>query len=77
MDRVCWEEKGKGIDISLDESSSVVKPWVRKGFLFLLVVASAILISAAYPPFDLEILAWIGLDINLSLEDSTLSLQEK
>ena len=43
------------------ESSSDVKPRVRKGFLFLLAVASAILICAAYPPFDLEILAWIGL----------------
>ena len=51
----------KGIDISLAEPSSDVKPRVGKGFLFLLVVSSAILISAAYPPFDLEILAWIGL----------------
>jgi apolipoprotein N-acyltransferase len=33
----------------------------EKNVLFLLTVASALLISSAYPPFDFEILAWIGL----------------
>ena len=43
------------------KSLPVVKPGVRKGFLFLLPAVSALLISAAYPPFDVEMLAWIGL----------------
>jgi apolipoprotein N-acyltransferase len=54
-------KKNKGMYISLADSSPASKPYVRKGFLFLLPVAAALLICAAYPPFDFEILAWIGL----------------
>lgn len=54
-------EKSDVIGVSLIKNSTVVKPGAKKGFFFLLPLTSALLITAAYPPFDLKILAWIGL----------------